>query len=64
MPLKLRDPRPPKTPNYSIRGTYLGIYVERTAGTPDKKIATSVLKAIKKAIERGDYAATPEPVVR
>lgn len=60
MPLKLRDPRPPKTPNYSIRGTYLGVYVERTAGTPDKKRATTALKAIKRAIERGEYAAAPE----
>ncbi|MBR1301238.1 tyrosine-type recombinase/integrase [Bradyrhizobium sp. AUGA SZCCT0042] len=62
MPLKLRDPRPPKTPNYSVRGTYLGVYVERTAGTPDKKVAAGVLKRIKNSIERGDYATAPEPV--
>ena len=61
MPLKLRDPRPPKTPNYSIRGTYLGVYVERTAGTPDKKLAGTILKSIKRAIERGEYQ-NPEPI--
>ena len=63
MPLKLRDPRPPKTPNYSIRGTYLGVYVERTAGTPDKKTAGQILKGIKRAIERGEYAAKAETAV-
>lgn len=62
MPLKLRPPRPPKTPNYSVRGTYLGIHVERTAGTPDKKIAGGVLKAVKRAIERGEYEPAPQPV--
>jgi integrase len=63
MPLKLRDPRPPKTPNYSIRGTYLGVYVERTTGTPDKKTAGQILNGIKRAIERGEYAAKTEAAV-
>jgi len=63
MPLKLRDPRPPKTPNYEIRGTYLGVHVERTAGTPDKKKASKALRDIKEAIERGEYAAKAEPAV-
>ena len=63
MPLTLRDPRPPKTPNYTVRGTYLGIYVERTAGTPDRKLAQKALTAIKRAIERGDYTdPKAEPV--
>ena len=57
MPLKLREPRQGKTPNWSIRGTYLGIYVDRTAGTPDKAIAQQQLNAVKRAIERGEYAA-------
>jgi integrase len=55
MPLKLRDPVPGKTPNYHIRGTHRGVYVERTAGTPDKKDALRELQIIKRAIERGDY---------
>ncbi|MCB2106995.1 MAG: tyrosine-type recombinase/integrase [Rhodobacteraceae bacterium] len=57
MPLKLRPPRKGKTPNWSIRGTYLGIYVERTAGTPDKAQAQRTITRIRKQIERGEYVA-------
>ena len=55
MPIKLRPPRPGKTPNYEIRGTYLGVAVERSAGTPDKKIAQRQLRATMRAIERGEF---------
>lgn len=60
MPLSLRAPRKGKSPNYTIRGTYLGIYVETTAGSPDKTVATGVLKRIKKLIERGEYQKREE----
>lgn len=60
MPLKLRPPRPGKTPNWEIRGVYLGVHVERTAGTADKAVAQQILKALRKQIERGEYA--PQPV--
>lgn len=60
MPLSLRAPRKGKSPNYTVRGTYLGIYVETTAGTPDKTVAAGVLKRIKKAIERGEYQKREE----
>lgn len=60
MPLKLRDPTPGKTPNYHIRGTHRGIYVERTTGTSDKFKALRVLREIRDAIERGDYPPAPE----
>lgn len=63
MPLTLRPPRPGKTPNWEIRGTYLGIHVERTAGTADKAVAQQILAAIRKQIERGEYAVAREPVV-
>src|SRR5258708_2825282 len=63
MSLKLIPPRPGKTPNYTVRGTYLRVYVERTAGTPDKKLAGQVLKGIERAIERGEYAAPQKPAV-
>jgi hypothetical protein len=33
MPIKLKPPREGKSPNYSIRGTYLGVYVDETTGT-------------------------------
>lgn len=55
MPLKLVPPRSGKTPNYSIRGTYLGQYVDRTAGTPDRKTAQKELNAIKADIECGRF---------
>jgi integrase len=62
MPLKLITPsKDRKTPNYTIRGTYLRVYVDRTAGTPDKKLAGQVLKGIERSIERGEYA--PKPAV-
>lgn len=60
MPLKLIPPREGKTPNYSIRGTYLRVYVDRTAGTPEKQRAATVLRDIKQSIERGEYSSSPE----
>lgn len=51
MPLKLKAPR--KSPNWSIRGTYLGVYVDETAGTPLKAVAERILQARKREIERG-----------
>ncbi len=61
MPLKLRPPRPGKTPNYEIRGTYLGVAVERSAGTPDKRLAQKRLHDLKHKIERGEFPERPEP---
>jgi integrase len=55
MPLYLRPPRKGKTPNYEIRGKYLGIRVEQSAGTDSKKIAGQELRRIKRRIERGEY---------
>ena len=40
------------------------VYVERTAGTPNKKDAGKTLDGIKRAIERGEYAAKAEPAVK
>ena len=55
MPLKLRPPRPGKTPNYAIRGTHYGQFVDTTAGTPDRKVATRYLNKIKADIESGCF---------
>lgn len=55
MPLKLVPPRAGKSPNFTVRGTYLGIYVERTAGTSDRSKARQVLNGIKKDIEGGAF---------
>lgn len=60
MPITLHDPRPGKSPNYSIRGTYLGVEVNRTTGTADRKIANRILAKIKDDIQRGAYAKKGE----
>jgi integrase len=63
MPLKLFPPRPGKTPNWTIRGSYLGVSVDRSAGTPKKAIAQKQLDKLIDAIERGDFPErVPEPV--
>lgn len=59
MPLYLRDPRPGKSPNYEIRGTYLGVSVERSAGTSKRSIAVAELRKLERAIEAGEYPAPP-----
>lgn len=61
MPLKLRPPRPGKTPYYTIRGTYLGVYVEESAGTSRREIAEQLLRKKRDAIERGAIARPGEP---
>lgn len=55
MPLKLVDPRPGKSPYYSVRGTHLGVYVERSAKTPVKAQARQFLSRCKEEIERGVF---------
>lgn len=61
MPLKIQDPRPGRTPYYSIRGTYLGVYVDRSAKTGKRAIASQVLKRIEAEIERGEFAQRGDP---
>jgi len=60
MPLKIVPPRAGKTPNYSIRGTYLGITVDRSAGTPKREVANRELKKLEEKIERGEYPEKPK----
>lgn len=60
MPLTLYPPRPGKTPNWSIRGHYLGVAVDRSAGTPKKAIAEQQRKKLEAAIERGEYPEKPQ----
>lgn len=59
MPLKLYPPRAGKTPFYYVRGTHLGIYVDRSAKTGRKPLARQALRAIERDIESGTFA-TPE----
>lgn len=55
MPIKLIPPKPGKTPNYYIRGTYLGQYVDESTGTPKQEIARLFRRTTIEAIERGEY---------
>lgn len=54
MPLKLIPPKPGKTPNYYIRGTHIGQYVDESTRTSVKSIATKFLKDKREAIECGE----------
>jgi integrase len=60
MPLKVIPPRAGKSPNYTIRGTYLGIPVDRSAGTSKEAVAKQQLKKLETAIESGDYPPKPK----
>src|SRR3954453_20285289 len=60
MPLKVVPPRTGKTPNYSIRGTHLGVAVGRSAGTSKRAVAEQQRKKLEAAIERGEYPEKPE----
>ena len=53
MPLTIVPPKPGRTPNYHIRGTYLGVPVNRSAGTADRRLAVTIKKRIEKEIEAG-----------
>src|SRR5689334_19805361 len=55
MPLELKPPRKGKSPNWTIRGTYLGVHVDKSSGTPKRSVAGTVLKRLEEAIERGEY---------
>jgi hypothetical protein len=53
MPFKLVPPRPGKTPFWSVRGTYLGCYVNRSSGSRKKAFAAKLLTKLKRDAERG-----------
>ena len=60
MPLKLVPPRKGKSPNWAIRGTYLGRYVDRSSKTGNRTLAAKVLKGIERQIERGELTEPGE----
>lgn len=60
MPLKVIAPREGKSPNHRIRGTYLGVAVDRSAGTHKRSVAEQQRKALEAAIERGEYPEKPK----
>src|ERR1700688_2261370 len=60
MPIKLYPPRPGRTPNWTIRGTYLGIAVDRSARTSKKAVAEQQRKNLERKIELGEYPEKPK----
>ncbi len=61
MPLTLRPPRAGKTPYWTIRGTYLGVYIEQSTGTSRREIAERLVRKKRDEIERGAVARPGEP---
>ena len=61
MPLKVVPPRIGKTPFYSVRGTYLGVHVDRSTKTASRSTAAKFLKLWKEEIERGAVSRPGEP---
>jgi len=51
MPLKLEPPREGKTQNWRIRGRHLGVRVDRSAGTADKRLAQKIMREEERRIE-------------
>lgn len=60
MPLKLSPPRAGKTPNFEIRGTYLGVRVETSSGTHKRSIALKQVRKIEECIEQHGCYPAPE----
>lgn len=61
MPLKLVPPRAGKTPYWYVRGTHLGVLVDRSTKASQRRLARQVLTRIKSEIERGEFARPEEP---
>jgi integrase len=60
MPLKLIEPSEERrTPYFSVRGTYIGIYVDRSTKTSERRQANKILKGWEEQIERGEYGNAP-----
>lgn len=59
MPLKLFPPGKRKSPNWTIRGTYLGVYVEESTGTSNEALARKALAAKRQQIERDRFSPKP-----
>lgn len=60
MPLYLRAPRKNKTPNYEIRGEYLGCAVEVSSGAFRRSVARAQLRKIEECIEQHGCYPAPE----
>lgn len=61
MPLELKEPKPGRSPYYRVRGTYLGVYVDRSTKTTERSKANQFLRLWKEEIERGVIARPGKP---
>jgi len=61
MPLKLVAPRSGKTPYWSVRGTYLGQYLNRSTKTRKRSLAVKLLAKWQTEIEQGTFAQAGAP---
>ena len=53
MPLKLVPPRKGKSPNWTIRGTHIGVYVDLSEKNPRRAVEERQLRELERKIERG-----------
>lgn len=60
MPLELKPPRPGKTPYWSVRGTYLGRYVDRSTKACRRSDAVKIRRKWELEIERGEFRVKGE----
>src|SRR5262245_64451292 len=60
MPIKLIPPRKGKTPYFSGRGHYLGVYVDRSTKAVKRGVALKVIAQWERDIERGSFAVKGE----
>jgi integrase len=61
MPLTLVPPRPGRSPFWRVRGSYLGIILDRSTRTARRGVARQILAAWEREIESGALAATRGP---
>ena len=62
MPLKLIPPRKGKSPYFSVRGTYINTYIDRSTKVDQRAQAKKILKQWREQIERGDYEFRRTPL--
>jgi integrase len=60
MPLKLISPKEGRSKVFRVRGTYLGVYLDRTTETAEKALARKLLKAWEHQIEHGEISGKQE----
>lgn len=60
MPFTEVAPRQGRSKNWRVRGTYLGVPVDRSAGSPKRAVATALRRRLERDVERGVLTASRE----